>query len=107
MYHSSLSVFMTNNTPSGVKKHHENTEPESRQIARIFQDCWIRNTLCMHGDQTDRESLFHKWLTRCLNRAWSMILQPIVLRKPVRTDLLLCDRRQTSAQACTCYYTQE
>jgi len=34
--------------------------------------------------------------------AWSMILQPILHRKPVRTDLLLCDRWQTSAHACTC-----
>jgi len=25
------------------------------------------------------------------------------LRKPMRTDLLLCDRWQTPAQACTCY----
>jgi len=25
-------------------------------------------------------------------------------RKPVRTDLLLCDRSQTSAQACICYW---
>jgi len=24
------------------------------------------------------------------------------LRKPMRTELLLCDRWQTSAQACTC-----
>jgi len=27
-----------------------------------------------------------------------------LLRKPMRTDMLLCDRWQTSAQACTCYY---
>jgi len=35
----------------------------------------------------------------CLKKAWSgpLILQPILHRKPVRTDLLLCDRRQTSA----------
>jgi len=30
-------------------------------------------------------------------------LQPILHRKPVRTDLLLCDKWQTSAQACICY----
>jgi len=33
---------------------------------------------------------------------WSMILQPILHRKPVRGDLLLCIRWQTSAQACIC-----
>ena len=27
---------MTNNTPSGVKKHHESIEPESRQTAKRF-----------------------------------------------------------------------
>jgi len=37
----------------------------------------------------------------------SLVLQVIqycihLLRKPTRTDLMLCDRWQTSAQACTC-----
>ena len=52
----------------------------------------------------DRDSLCHPLLllTRCLNRAWLVILQPILHRKPVRTDLLLCDRWQASAQACIC-----
>ena len=27
---------MTNNAPSGAKKHRESTEPESRQTAKIF-----------------------------------------------------------------------
>jgi len=27
---------MTNNTPSGAKKHRESTEPESRQTAKMF-----------------------------------------------------------------------
>jgi len=27
---------MTNNTPSGAKKHRENTEPDSRQTAKIL-----------------------------------------------------------------------
>ena len=40
----------------------------------------------------DKESLYHPLLTWCLNKAWSMILQPKsckhLLRKPVRTDLL-------------------
>ena len=31
-----------------------------------------------------------------------MILRPILHRKPVRGDLLLCKRWQTSAQACIC-----
>jgi len=35
-YHSSSSVFTTNNTPSGAKKHHESTEPESRQTVKMF-----------------------------------------------------------------------
>jgi len=35
-YRSSSSVFMTSNTPSGAKKHRENTEPESRQTAKMF-----------------------------------------------------------------------
>ena len=54
----------------------------------------------MHGD---RESLFHPLLTQCVNRAWSVILQAILHRMPVRSDLLLCDRWRTSAQAHTCY----
>jgi len=36
---------------------------------------------------------------------WPIVLQPILhtsrLKKPVKTDLLLCDRRQTSAQLST------
>ena len=36
LYYSSSSVFMTNNTPSGVKKHCESTEPESCQMAKMF-----------------------------------------------------------------------
>jgi len=27
---------MMNNTPSGAKKHHENTKPEIRQMAKMF-----------------------------------------------------------------------
>jgi len=41
----------------------------------------------------------------CLKKAcmvWSVILEPILHRKPVRGDLLLCTRWQTSAQACIC-----
>jgi len=29
-------VFMTNSTPSGVRKHRESTEPESRQTTKLF-----------------------------------------------------------------------
>ena len=35
-YRSSSRVFMTNNTPSGAKKHRESTEPESRQTPKMF-----------------------------------------------------------------------
>jgi len=35
-YRSSLSVFVTKNTPSGAKKHREGTEPESHQTAFLF-----------------------------------------------------------------------
>jgi len=30
------SFFMTNNMASGMKKHYENIEPESRQTAKMF-----------------------------------------------------------------------
>jgi len=33
---TSLNVFMTNKTPSGVKRHHESTEPKSHQTAKYF-----------------------------------------------------------------------
>jgi len=36
------------------------------------------------------------------NLVWSMILQPILHKKPVRGDLLLCNKWKTSAQACIC-----
>ena len=35
-YRSSSSVFMMNNMPSGAKKHHESTYPESYQMAKMF-----------------------------------------------------------------------
>jgi len=35
-YLSSSSVFMTNNTPSGVEKHRESAELESQQTAKMF-----------------------------------------------------------------------
>ena len=36
MYHPSLSVFMTNKTPSGVEKHYESTQPESSRTPKMF-----------------------------------------------------------------------
>ena len=36
MYHSSLSVLVTNNMSSGAKMHHESTETESHQMAKMF-----------------------------------------------------------------------
>ena len=36
MYCSPSSVFMMNNTPTGVKNNHESTEPESQQTAFFF-----------------------------------------------------------------------
>ena len=55
----------------------------------ITEDCWIRNTVCVQGD-----------VRECLKRAWSgqwFSSQYCIhlLRKSVRTDLLLCDRWQT------------
>jgi len=35
----------------------------------------IQGYSCVHED---RESLWHPLLTQCLNRAWSMFLQPIL-----------------------------
>jgi len=54
---------------------------------QYIEDCWIRNTvLC-----TDRESLWHPLLIQCLKRAWWFSQYCInLLRKLMRTDLLLC-----------------
>ena len=53
---------------------------------------------CMHGDLTVRAGfVIYILLTWCLDRTWSVILQPILqtlLRKPVPVEahfLLLCD----------------
>ena len=35
MYRSSSSVFMMNKTPSGMKKHRRNIEPERHQMAQM------------------------------------------------------------------------
>jgi len=55
----------------------------------LFKIAELEIRLC----DEDRESLWHPLLSQCLNRAWSITLQPILhtsLRKPMRTDLLLC-----------------
>ena len=42
---------MMNNTPSGAKKHHESTEPESRQTAKMFFFFrWASSNLCYFHD---------------------------------------------------------
>ena len=52
----------------------------------IIQDRWNRNTVvCIKTDSLASLS------TQCLKRAWSMISTLHLLRKPIRTDLLLCD----------------
>jgi len=56
MYHSPSSVFMTNNTPSGTKKHHKSTEPESCQMAKTI-----------YWEVHDPIALLQHWSpTRCL-----------------------------------------
>ena len=73
---------------------------------KCAQDCaelkvWL---VCM---ETCRERLCHPLLTRAVfeqslvNDAFSQYCIHL-LRKPVRGDLLFCDRWQTSAQTCTC-----
>jgi len=64
-------------------------------LQQAVQDCWIRNTV------VSMESSWHPLLTQCLNRAWP-ILHTHLLGKHMRTDLLLWDRWQSSAQACIC-----
>ena len=36
MYHSSSNAFMMKNMPSGKKKYHTSTIPESHEIAKMF-----------------------------------------------------------------------
>ena len=158
---------MTNNTPSGAKKHRESTEPESHQMAKMFfflsfffffssssssssSDGLVQIRVTLSRWFSQNSSIFH-WAvhqpiaffqpltvknygflcdaifsslvrmrtnhlaTKCnyyagLEIPWCagsvgrkpVILQPILHRKPVRGDLLLCNRWQTSAQACIC-----
>ena len=70
----------------------------------IIWDCWIRNTdVCM---KTGRVFGIHCWLSVWREPCQRFFSQYRVhlLRKPMRTDLQLCDRLQTSAQACTCFF---
>ena len=71
----------------------------------LIQDCWIRNTVVWM--KTGRVFAIHCWLGIWTEPGQWFFSQYCIhlLRKPVRTDLLLCDRWQTSAQACTCFYT--
>ena len=157
---------MTNNTPSGAKKHHKSTEPESCQTKinvflssssssdGLVQICvtlsrWFSHkTAAFSTEQRTSPSLFlclksheavwtthwrtmasfatpfffmcmhvhksHQWKRKiaelekswCAGSVeeilvWSMILQLILYRKPVRRDLLLGNRWQTSAQTCS------
>ena len=45
MCHPSSSVFMTNDMPTGAKKHHESTKPPSRQMAMFFFFRWASSKL--------------------------------------------------------------
>jgi len=62
----------------------------------ISQDWWY---CCVHQD---RES--QRWLSVWTEPGQLFFSQYCrrIRRKPVRTDLLFCDRWKTSAQACTC-----
>ena len=87
---------MMNNTPSGVKMQGTSNQPLKNYMASLNTisslvcirtnhlaikrklllkigelEIWL---LCMHGDR----GVCHPLLTWCLNRAWSMILQPIL-----------------------------
>jgi len=53
--------------------------------------------VCM---KTGRVFGIHCWLSVWTEPGQCQYWIPL-LRKPIRTDLLLCDRWQTSAQACT------
>ena len=169
---------MTYNTPSSTDKHHESTEPESRQMARMLFFLlhllffFFRRGISNLRDSftmvfTQDSSIFHWAVYRFFLPVWSLmrrfeplseelwlplwchfffftythvhkslnkeiwllckiaeleiqlvsagkvwgepgqsvILQPILhtsTEEACETDLLLCDRWQTSAQACIC-----
>ena len=40
--------------------------------------CFYSDANAVFGVHGDRKSVYHPSLTRCLNRAWSIILQPIL-----------------------------
>jgi len=69
--------------------------------AIIIQDCWIRNMVVC--TKTGRVFGIHCWLIAWTEPGQWFFSQYCIhlLRKPVRTDLLLLDRWQSSAQACT------
>jgi len=62
---------MTNNTPSGTKKHHESSKTRSHQTAKIFFFCrWASSKVCdsftlvfmqNSTEQCTSPSLFHNF----------------------------------------------
>ena len=78
-YHSSSSVFMTNNMRSEAKKRCKSTEPESWQTAKMFlflsssspsdgvvQNCvtlmwFLHKTTAFYSEQCTSPSLFHNF----------------------------------------------
>ena len=65
MYHSSSSVFMTNNMPSGVKKHFECIE--SCQIAKMFFSFFFF-TWCSSNCMTLTWQFSHKTAASCTEK---------------------------------------
>ena len=62
LYRSALSVFMMNNTPSGLKMHRESTEPESCQMAIMFFFSFF--------------FFFFRWATSKLRDSFTIIFVP-------------------------------
>ena len=54
MYYSPSSVFMTNKTPSGVRKHHNSTKPGTRKMGEMF--------------------FFFRWASSVLSESLTMVL---------------------------------
>ena len=157
-YHSSSSIFMTKNTPTGMKMfktawlfldgfqtnssisyltvHQPITYSPLWSLTRRFElvteELWlcsdaIFKIVCMCSNHLAMKQLLFKIVElEILLCAWrqgdalasivdSVFEESLVndysansycihlLRKPMRTDLLLWDRWQTSAQTCTCF----
>jgi len=65
----------------------------------IIQHCWIRSTVRSWTEKGFVDSTFEQMPGQWFFSQYCIHL----LRRPVKTDLLLWDGWQTSAQACTCY----